>query len=894
MTGCGWVFLKESLLKNKTKDALKLQIPDIAGFILKALIPAHDFEYTIGVYEQSYMDIKKQKGKLSANLWLFFQLCLAVPAFLKMKCNGGMTMIKNYIKIAFRTMRRHKIYSFINIAGLTVGISCFILLILYVQYERSFDAFHKKADRIYRIIRKHPGRKYRDRDFTAQTPGPLAQTLAEEYPEVDQATKLGLYFQELLFTHGNQSFYENGISADKNFFKVFSFTLLRGNPETALAEPASIVLTEKLAEKYFGNEEPLGKTMRINDEYDAKVTGIIEKIPKNSHLQFDYIMSLMSLKLIQGDNNYLVRWDTPNNFQTYITLHKDTDFRELEKKLPGFVQRYLGDLERNQKGQMESYFLQSLKSIHLDSRVEDAISVNSNKTNIYVFTIIASFILLIACINYVNLTTARASKRSKEIGIRKVVGAFRQQLLKQFLFESIILTILAFSAASLIVLFILPVFNSFIDREITIHFLKDPSVILCLISLLGLTAILSGLYPSVAISSFQPIKILKGADYSVSRKSRLRNSLVVFQFCISILLLLGTLVIIKQLNFIRNKEMGFNRENILVVTIRDNRISESFPSIKNAFLQYSNITAVTKSNDLPITRGSTGGVIVEGTNADPGYEFKPYIMYVDHDFLNVFAIDLVAGRNFSTEFINESLNSVIINETAARMLGWKDPIGKECRTWPAEENGKVIGVVKDFHFHSLYSQIAPLIVTCVPQMGHYLSFKLGSGDVEKTIAFIKKTLKSFGSNRPLEYFFFDDTFDRMYRSEQKLGAAFNYLSALALFIACLGLFGLASYTAETRTKEIGIRKVLGAPTSKIIFLLSGKFASSILFANIIALPFAYYVSLKWLENFAYKTSIPIWIFLLPAAISFIISLLTVSFQTIKAATANPVDSLRYE
>ena len=715
----------------------------------------------------------------------------------------------------------------------------------------------------------------------------------EEYPEVNQATTLGLYFTELLFTHENRSFYEKGISADKNFFKVFSFQLIRGNPEIALAEPASIVLTEKLAEKYFGTEVPLGKTIRIDEGHDVRVTGIIEQVPKNSHLQFDYIMSLISLKLIQGENNYLFRWDTPNNFQTYITLHKDTDYKELEKKLLGFVQRYVGDLERNQRGQMESYFLQPLKSIHLDSRVEDAISVNSNKTNIYVFTIIASFILLIACINYVNLTTARASKRSKEIGIRKVVGAFRQHLIKQFLFESIILTVMAFSAAVLIVLVILPLFNSFIDREITIHFLKDPHILLSLSALLGLTAILSGLYPSLAISSFQPIKILKGADYSLSKKSRLRNSLVVFQFCISILLLLGTLVIVKQLNFIRNKEMGFNRENILIAIIRDNWILKSYPSVRNAFLQHPNITGVTKSNDLPITRGSTDDVIVEGINAGPGYEFKPYIMYVDHDFLDVFAIDLVSGRNFSTEFTNESIDSVIINETAARMLGWKDPIGKECRTWPAE-NGKVIGIVKDFHFHSLYSQIAPLIMTCVPQMGHYLSFKLGSGNVEKTIAFIKKTLKSFGSNRPLEYFFFDDTFDRMYRAEQKLGAAFNYFSALALFIACLGLFGLASHTAETRTKEIGIRKVLGASASKIIFLLSGKFALSVLFANIIALPLAYYACLKWLENFAYKTPVSIWIFLLPAAISFVISFLTVIFQTIKAATANPVDSLRYE
>lgn len=803
-------------------------------------------------------------------------------------------MLINYLKIALRNIKRHKGYSIINIAGLAVGISCFILLMLYVQYETSFDAFHKKADRIYRIIRKTPAHIYSGKELRAQTPGPLAQTLMKEYPEVIHATKIGLYFTELLFTHENQTFYEKGISADKNFFKVFSFQLEKGNPETALAEPFAIVLTERLAEKYFGAEEPIGKTIKINENYNVKITGIVREIPKNSHLQFDYIMSIISLKLTQGKNNYLVRWDTPNNFQTYIELHKDTDYKELEKKLPAFAKRYVGHLERNQKGQMESYHLQPLKNIHLDSHVEDAISANSKKLYIYIFTIIACVILLIACINYMNLTTASASKRSREIGIRKVVGALRQQLIKQFLFESIILTVIAFSAAVLIVTLILPLFNSFIDRNITFNILGNSNIIVGFIALLIFTGILSGLYPSLVISSFQPVKILKGAHNSFSKKSSLRNSLVVFQFCLSILLIVGAVVIVKQLSFIRNKELGFNREQILVVTVRDDRILRSYPSIKNALLQYPNITGISKSNDLPITQGSTGDVFVEGTDAGPGNEFKPYIVYVDQDFLDVYEIELISGRNFSMEFTNESLNSVIINETAAKMLGWKEPIGKQCRTWPAE-NGKVIGVIQDFHFHSLYNRIEPLILTYAPpHMGRYLSIKISSGNIEKTTDFINKTFKSFGSNRPLECFFLDDAFDSIYKAEQRLGVAFNYFSGLALFIACLGLSGLSSYIAETRTKEIGIRKVLGATAPRIAFLLYGKFALTILIANMIAFPIAYYASSKWLENFAYKISIDIWVFLLPAVISFAISFLTVSYQTIKAAYANPVDSLRYE
>jgi len=865
----------------------------ILEFFLKNVIPYEDQENLAGDFEEMYDRISGKSRKAVALLWYAFQIIKLIPSYFKNYTYWRLAMIKNYLITALRNIRRHKVYSFINIAGLAIGISCSLLVILYVQYEMSFDSFHQKADRIYRIVRKQPGLKFGGKEFAAQTPGPLAQTLRQEYPEVIQATKIGLYYTELLITHENQSFYEKGISADENFFEVFSFQLLKGNPETALAEPSTIVLTERLAEKYFGTEDPLGKTIKIEEDRDVKVTGIVKQIPKNSHLQFDYIMSLISLKLAQGDNNYLVLWDAPNNFQTYIELHKDADHKELEKKLPAFARRYVGDLERNQKRQMESYHLQQLRNIHLDSNVNDAISVNSNKSNIYVFSIIAFAILLIACINYMNLTTARASKRSKEIGIRKVVGALRKQLIKQFLFESFILTVAAFSLAVLIVMFILPLFNSFIDRDITINILNNSNIILGFIALLLFTGISSGLYPSLVISSFQPTRILRGAYNPFSKKTGLKNSLVVIQFCISILLVVGTIVVIKQLNYIRNRELGFNREQILVLYVRDNAMLQKYPLIKNAFLQNPTIIGVTKSNDLPITRGSTGQVLIEGKNAAPEFEFKPYIVYVDHDFINVFGIDLISGRNFSREFANESQDSVIINETTAKMLGWKEPIGKLCGTWPAE-NGKVIGVIKDFHFHSLYNRIEPLILTCTPQMGRYISVKIDSVNYKMTIDFIKKTFREFGSTRPLEYIFLDDVFNNMYKAEQKLGAAFNCFSGLALFIACLGLFGLISYTTEIRTKEIGIRKVLGASPSKIIFLLSRECTLNILIANVIALPIAYYAVSKWLENFAYRISVDIWVFLFPIVISFVVSFFTISIQSIKAATSNPADSLRYE
>jgi len=865
----------------------------ILEFFLKNVIPYEDQENLAGDFEEMYERISRNRGKARALLWYAFQIIKLIPSYFKNYTHWSLAMIKNYLKIAFRNIRRHKVYSFINIAGLSIGISCSILLILYVQHEMSFDSFHIKADRIYRVIRKQPGLKFGGKEFAAQTPGPLAQTLMQEYPEVIQATKLGLYYTELLITHKNRSFYETGISADENFCEVFSFQLLKGNPKTVLAEPSTIVLTERLTEKYFGTEDPLGKTIKIEEEYDVKVTGIVKQIPKNSHLQFDYIMSLNSLKLTQGENNYLVLWDAPNNFQTYIELHKDADHKELEKKLPAFARRYVGYLERNQKRQMESYHLQPLRNIRLDSNVNDMISVNSHKSNIYIFSIIAFAILLIACINYMNLTTARASKRSKEIGIRKVVGALRKQLIKQFIFESFILTVAAFSLAVLIVIFILPLFNSLIDRNITINILNNSNIILGSIALLLFTGISSGLYPSLVISSLQPTRILKGSYNPFSKKTRLKNSLVVIQFCISILLVVGTIVVIKQLNYIRNRELGFNREQILVLYVRDNTMLRKYPLVKNAFLQNPSIIGVTKSNDLPITRGSTGEVFIEGRNAGPEYEFKPYIIYVDHDFIDVFGIDLISGRNFSREFSNESQDSVIINETAAKMLGWKEPIGKLCGTWPAE-NGKVIGVVKDFHFHSLYNRIEPLILTYTPQMGRYISVKINSANYKMTIDFIKKTFKTFGSNRPLEYIFLDDVFNNMYKAEQKIGAAFNYFSGLALFIACLGLFGLISYTTEVRTKEIGIRKVLGASASRIIFLMSRECTWNILIANVIALPVAYYAASQWLENFAYRISIDIWVFLFPIAISFIVSFFTISFQSIKAATSNPVDSLRYE
>lgn len=787
-------------------------------------------------------------------------------------------------------MKKYKGYSFINIGGLAVGLACFILIALYIQKEFSFDTFHDKADRIYRILEERPSDLGMEDNVFCTTVAPVAPTLLDEFAEVSHATRIhSFYNEDFLFVYDKKSFYEKGLLADKYFFDVFSFRLIEGDTQSALAEPLSLIISEKLAVKYLGSDEPLGKTISINGRYDVKITGVVEDIPDNSHIKFDFLLSLDSIETLRNDENFLNYWNRAREYYTYIELHEAVNPKDFAEKLPKFV-----GLHMVGAGLMEDLVLsiQPLKSIHLKSKAMRDLADNNSMQTIIMFSLIAFLILLIACINYINISTARTSKRAKEIGVRNAAGASRRQLLIQFIGESFVHTIIAFCAAVLIAKMVLQYFNAAINRELTLNIFGNSQFLLVLVGMIVLTGLFSGIYPAFYMSSFPPAKILKGTHSHPPQLSRFRNVLVVTQFCISVLLINSTLVILKQLNFIRNTELGYNREQVLVSPIRDVTIISNFETIKNILLQNPNIVGVTRSDNLPLSIKSIIGIKVEdavGVEVERGIATAR----IDSEFLDVFEMELLSGRNFSDKFANDTKESVLLNETAVKHLGLTDPIGKKCLIWPAT-NGKVIGVVKDFSFHSLHQEIGPLALTYYPDIGHFMSVKIRPYNLQSTIQFIKKTIDSFEPVHPFTFSFMDDTFNSMYQREQKTGSFFGYFSAIAIILAYLGLFGLVAHKVESRTKDIGIRKVLGASVREIVVYLSKEFFILIGIANFIAVPIIFIAMNEWLQTFAYRISVGGVIFLLSCSLTLIITFLTVSFQTIKAAIANPVDSLRYE
>jgi putative ABC transport system permease protein len=800
-------------------------------------------------------------------------------------------MLINYLKIALRNIKRNKVHSAINILGLATGMACFFLIMFFVRWELSYDSFHEKADRVFRVIVKsNHGTFNLGKTTMGVIPAPMATTMAEEFPEVIRLTRVHRA-RNFLFKYAEKKFVETGLYADPNFLKIFSFPLAKGNAKTALREPLTMVVTEELGKKIFGDDDPVGKTLIFpyrEKIFDIKVTGILKKIPKNSHLKFDYLISLISWKVLDGEAKYAGRWNNWNAF-VYVELDPNTDPDEFSDKLPAHLAKHSGQQRTS------SFVLQPIKSIHLKSDAFIEISENYKMSNIYIFSCIAFVILFIACINYINLVTARASRRSKEIGIRKVVGARRKQLVRQLLGESIVLSFTAFFAAVFLLTLFFPAFRAFVDKPMEISIFSDAPFLLEAIGLVFLVGLLAGIFPALYLSSFRPVSALKGIATSSAGRFNMRNVLVIIQFSISIILIAVTLTIVKQMNYIRSRNMGFDREQVLVIDVRYPKLRDHILNIKSTVLQNTNVLGASLSDNLPtnIVPRITARV-EEGTLPDSKDSFGSYYTVVDQDFLDVHGIELLSGRNFSEKFTRESEESVIINETVANRLGWKEPIGKMYKTIAVAENGRVIGVIKDFHFQSLHHSIQPLTLMFGPNWCRYLSLKINSSDIKGTIGFIRETVESFKPDYPFTYFFLDESFDEMYQEEQKLGKLFGNFTTLAVFISCLGLFGLASFAVETRIKEVGIRKVLGASISSIMMLISKGLTRSVFFANIFAWPVAYFVSYKWLENFAYRVNLGMGIFILSGLASLAIALLTISCQTIKAATANPVDSLRYE
>lgn len=790
-------------------------------------------------------------------------------------------LVWNYVKTALRVIRRQKAFSLINISGLAIGLAVCMLIVLWVVDEWGFDRFHANAGRIYRV--------YRDESATqagstsALTPPPMAAALKEDFPDIIRATRFG-YWSKPLVSYGEKKFNEeNYRNADPDFFAMFSFALLKGNPETVFTDPYSVVLTESTAAKYFGQENPVGKTLTVNNTYDVVVTGIMEDVPSNSSLKFELLSPFeLLLKESIGENNG-DNWGY-NSFSTYVMLPESLSSLDLDTKLDGYLKKYDDEDTDNLE-------LQPFPDIHLFSDLDHDMRGRGDIKYVWIFSALAVFVLLIAGVNFMNLSTARSANRAKEVGLRKVVGAGRSQLIRQFFGESVLMACFALIAALLLLELLLPYFNSLSGKNLTSPWRNNPMLLLGFLGLALVTGILSGSYPALFLSSFQPIRILKGTLRSTGASPLFRKFLVIFQFSLSVFLIIGTIGILRQLSYIKNLDLGFNREHIIHLSIHG-ELHDKYDAIREGLLQNPDVLHVTASMALPTDIQSTPGT-PEWEGKDPETKMEIKADFVDYDYIETFDIPIVEGRSFSKEYATDMETAFIVNEEAVRRMGLAEPVvGKRFGFWNID--GQIIGVMKDAHFQSLLHKIEPLVFKMFRPWLRRLYVKFRADNISGTLSSLEKTWNQMNLGYPFEYRFLDEDFHDLYESEAKLGTIFRSFAVLAVFIACLGLFGLASFVAEQRTKEIGIRKVLGSSTISIVSLLNREFLRWVIIANLIAWPISYFVMQQWVQKFAYREKITIGIFILAAMIGLAVALLTVSLQTLKAASANPVNSLKHE
>ena len=809
-------------------------------------------------------------------------------------------MLKNYLKIAWRSLAKNKVLSFINIAGLAIGLSCFTLIALYVVDELSYDRYHEKADRIYRV----------DADILfggtelklATSSDPMGATLKKDYPQVEQYVRLYTSDGPKRIKKGDVFITEyNVANADSTLFDVFTLPVVNGDINTALDEPNTVVLTESMAQKYFGSLDVVGKMLETTENGSTlyKITAVIKDMPEHSHFVADFFFSMDNVSYEWG--NYLSQ-----NFQTYIVLQKGTDPKKFEANFSQVILKYIlpqakqlmqiNSIEEFEKaGNKLQYSLMPLTSIHLRSNRESELAVNSNIAYIYIFSAVAIFILLIACINFMNLSTARSSNRAKEVGIRKVLGTERKDLIRQFLAESIMTAIIALGASLMVTWLILPYFNSISGKTLSLQDLLNNSLLPFFLLLPLLVGLIAGSYPAFFLSAFKPISVLKGKISSGVKRSYLRSSLVVFQFTTSIILIIGTIVVYQQLSYIQQKKLGFNKDQVLIINGTGVLREKSGPFM-NEVLKLKGVMSGTFSGYLPVSNTSrSSSTFSKESVLSSKTGFNMQVWTIDDQYINTLGMEMTKGRNFSKDFPSDS-SAVIINETTARLLEYDDPIGKTL--YHDQGNGtraayNIVGVVKNFHFESLRENIEPLCLL-YGRSRWLTSFKVNTADIRGLVKNIESKWKELVPSMPFSYRFLDDAFNNMYQAERRVGKIALSFAVLAIFIACLGLFGLATYIAEQRTKEIGVRKVLGASVSNIVSMLSKDFLKLVLISAIIAFPLAWWAMNKWLQDFAYRVNIGWWIFIAAGFIALLIAVITVSTQAIRAAIANPVKSLRTE
>jgi len=843
-----------------------------------------------GDLREIYKRLRVNRGERKAK-WAFLLMVLSLlrPNLIRIFSNyhfpHTIAMYENYLKVAWRNMRRQKLYSLVNIGGLSIGLTCFILIFLYVQHEISYDRFHSQSNRIYRVYQQQKENVYLGSNYFAVTPAGLSDALDTEIHGVESATTL--QEKTALLVHQENSFWEKGLTTDETFLEIFDFKLLQGDPLTALKQPRSIVLTESLAAKIFGALDPIGKSLMFDNNNPYQVTGIIADPPTHSSLKFSFI------SCIQSHDPYLYdiqrpKWEN-NGFHTFMLLQEEVDPQAIEAQLPQLIKKYAPNPDGNYYEFDQTYFLQPLSQIHLENHFNFDIGLKGNPRYVNLFSWIAIIVLLLACVNYTNLAIARSIKRTREVGLRKTIGAMRAQLMGQFLGESVLMTSLSLILAVGLTYLLLPTFSKMLERPINLDFIQNGYLLPGLLLLIILVGFISGSYPAIMMSSLSPITVLRNKINTHFSGSSLQKWLIVGQFAASITLAIGSLVIYQQFEYIRQKEMGYNTSHILSLRIREYSLGAQLDLLKAEWLRDTQVQGVTRSNALP-TNVDSSTIINDDDERDKTDDMRIYEIRADYDYLDLFGLKLVAGRNFSPQITTDQEQAYIINETAAQALGYtpEEAIGKQFTHMGTET---IIGVVKDFHMHSLHMAIEPLMIHLED---HFLmSIKVHPENLSRTIASLKDTYQQY-TPYPFEYEFLDEKFDQLYKEDMQLGEMFRLFTLISIVIAALGLFGLAAFSAERRTKEMGIRKVLGASATQLVSLLAKDFLTMVLMGFIIAIPIGWYTMSLWLKDYAYRIEIEWWIFALAGFAALFLAILAVSFQSLKAARTNPVESIRVE
>jgi len=792
-------------------------------------------------------------------------------------------MFISNIKIALRSLVRYKNYWVINVLGLSIALACFIIITLWIQDELSFDKFHKNVDNLYRVTWKESS----EQKYSVLTPAPFAKVVTNDYPQIANSTRYTQMPMALFFKYKEKNLQAKVSFADPRFLKMFTFPFIQGDPETALDEPLSIVCTEEMAKKYFPNENPLGKILTFqlgnNLEFGLKVTGVIKNMPHNSHIQTNAIISFNFWKNFRNLDYWGDCFTT-----TYLFIEENQNIKDIERKVESCMEKYMN--EGTSAG--KQVFLQPIKDIHLYSNFRLETNTHGDIKYIYLFAVIALFILIIACINFMNISTAHSIKRAKEIGLRKAIGARRIDIILQFLGESFCFLLLSFFLAIVLAELSLPYFSELTAKSLFIDYFSSQFIIGAIV-ILAFTTVVSAGYPAFFLSSFMPVQALKDNVNLTSKGNLFRKTLVAFQFSLSIIIIIGSFVVYNQIKFMKNTSLGYNKENLIYAKM-SGEMGMKYKAVKNDLLQYPNIISATANEFVTgDVRQGTSSISWENKQKN---DVIMQVLRIDYDFVKTYDIKMVKGRFYSKEFPTDATNAYVVNEAAVKAMGMESPVGKQFKLWGY--SGKIIGVIKDFHFRSLHNNIEPLILWPNTKKNFsnftYITIRINSKDMQQTMSFVEGIWKKYSPNYPFEFKLFGETLDAQYRAEQRVAKVLNWFTLMAIFISSLGLLGLISLMTEQRTKEIGIRKILGASVFEIVQILLKDFVLWILLANIIAWPIAWFTMNKWVENFAYHIDISLWIFLLSGVLALVIALLAVSLQTVRAATTNPIESIKYE